>query len=56
MSTEKRRFTPFDRALARLQHGLETSLGQSIAQRDNPGQPEPDVEMDAPARRHAAGP
>ena len=55
MSTEKRRFTPFDRALARLQHGLETSLGQSIAQRDNPGQPEPDVEMDAPARRHAAG-
>ena len=55
MSTEKRRFTPFDRALARLQHGLETSLGQSIAQRDNPGQPEPDVEMDAPARLHAAG-
>lgn len=55
MSTDKRRHSPLDRALARLQHGLETSLGQSVALRENPGKPEPDVEMDAPSRRHAAG-
>lgn len=55
MPAGMRRLSPLDRALARLQHGLGTSLGQSVAQRDNPGRPEPDVEMDAAARRHAAG-
>ena len=55
MPAGMRRLTPLDRALARLQHGLGTSLGQSVAQRDNPGRPQPDVEMDAPSRRHAAG-
>jgi ubiquinone biosynthesis monooxygenase Coq7 len=55
MPASPRRLTPLDRALARLQHGLGTSLGQSVAQRENPGLPEPDVEMDPAARRHAAG-
>ena len=55
MTPSPRRYSRFDRALMRLQHGLETSLGQSVAQRENPGRPEPDVEMDPAARRHAAG-
>jgi ubiquinone biosynthesis monooxygenase Coq7 len=55
MTPSPRRYSRFDRALMRLQHGLATSLGQSVAQRDNPGRPEPDVDMDPAARRHAAG-
>ena len=53
--TEKRSYSPLDRLIMRAQHGLGTSIGHSVAARDNPGKPQPDVEMDPPARRHAAG-
>ena len=52
---DKRHYSAFDRLILRLQHGLDTSIGRSVAQRANPGKPEPDVEMDASARKHAAG-
>jgi ubiquinone biosynthesis monooxygenase Coq7 len=52
---DKRHYSAFDRLILRVQHGLDTSIGRSQAQRENPGKPEPDVEMDAGARKHAAG-
>ena len=52
---DKRHYSAFDRLILRVQHGLDTSIGRSVAQRPNPGRPEPDVEMDSSARKHAAG-
>ena len=53
--TDKRRYSPIDRLIMRAQHGLDTSIGASVATRENPGKPQPDVEMDPVARQHAAG-
>ena len=53
--TDPRRYSPIDRLIMRVQHGLDTSVGVSVAARENPGKPQPDVEMDPVARKHAAG-
>jgi len=53
--TTQRRYSPIDRLIMRAQHGLDTSIGGSVAARENPGKPQPDVEMDPVARKHAAG-
>ncbi|WP_076584553.1 2-polyprenyl-3-methyl-6-methoxy-1,4-benzoquinone monooxygenase [Solilutibacter tolerans] len=50
-----RHLTPLDRLLAGAQNALETVLGRPVAERPNPGQPQPDVVMDEAGRRHAAG-
>lgn len=50
-----RRLSPFDRLLVEAQRALTTAAGSAQAERPNPGAPEADVEMDGPARRHAAG-
>lgn len=50
-----RRYSRLDRVVIQAQQALGTSAGQTRAGRDNPGLPEPDVEMDEPARKHAAG-
>ena len=50
-----RRLSPLDRLLAGGQNALETVFGQPLAERDSPATPCPDVVMDAPRRRHAAG-
>ena len=53
--TQPRRYSALDRLIIEAQRGLGASAGQATAHRRNPGLPEPDVQMDAPARRHAAG-
>ncbi len=53
--TQPRRYSALDRLIIEAQRGLGASSGQATAHRRNPGLPEPDVQMDAPARRHAAG-
>ena len=50
-----RHLTALDRLLAGAQNALETVLGQPVAERPNPGAPQPDVVMDETHRRHAAG-
>ena len=56
MSTHSsRRFSPLDRLLIEAQHALGTSLGRARAERDNPAGPAPDLQLDEPDRRHAAG-
>ncbi|KFN43216.1 2-polyprenyl-3-methyl-6-methoxy-1,4-benzoquinone monooxygenase [Arenimonas oryziterrae] len=50
-----RHYSPFDRLLIEAQRALGTTAGRAIAERDNPGAKEADVEMDEGARRHAAG-
>jgi ubiquinone biosynthesis monooxygenase Coq7 len=50
-----RRLSPLDRLLVEAQRALTTAGGSARAERPNPGAPQADVEMDAPARRHAAG-
>jgi ubiquinone biosynthesis monooxygenase Coq7 len=50
-----RRLSPFDRLLVEAQRALTTAAGTAHAERPNPGAPQADVEMDATARRHAAG-
>jgi len=50
-----RRLTPLDRLLAGAQNALETVLGHPVAERPNPGLPQPDMVLDDVARRHAAG-
>ena len=50
-----RRLSPIDRLLVEAQRALTTAGGSARAERPNPGAPQADVEMDAAARRHAAG-
>ena len=50
-----RKFSPLDRLLAEAQRGLAGAADDAVAQRDNPGAPQPDVEMATRERRHAAG-
>ena len=50
-----RHYSPLDRLLAEAQRALNASIGSAVAARANPGAPEPDVELDETARRHAAG-
>lgn len=51
-----RRYSPFDRALMRLEHALASSLaGVATAQRANPAGEIADAPMDAAQRRFAAG-
>src|SRR5690606_30875112 len=50
-----RRLSPLDHFLARSQHAMETVFGRPAAERPNPAGDEPDVELDAAERRHAAG-
>jgi ubiquinone biosynthesis monooxygenase Coq7 len=54
MSTRRLSFP--DRFLVEAQRALAAAVGgTAVAERPNPGMPEPDVEMTAPARTHAAG-
>ena len=50
-----RHLSRFDRLLDDAQRALETVLGAPVAERPNPGAGEPDIVMDEPDRRHAAG-
>lgn len=50
-----RNFSPIDRLLIQAQHALDTSLGRARAERDNPAGTVPDLQLDEPDRRHAAG-
>ncbi|HMB56073.1 MAG TPA: 2-polyprenyl-3-methyl-6-methoxy-1,4-benzoquinone monooxygenase [Arenimonas sp.] len=50
-----RHYSRFDRLIIEAQRALGTSVGRTLAERDNPGADEADVEMDGSARRHAAG-
>jgi len=53
--TNARHYSRFDRLIIEAQRGLTSALGSAVAARTSPATPEPDVEMDAPARQHAAG-
>ena len=50
-----RRLSPLDRLLAEAQRGLSGMADDAVAVRDNPGAPQPDVEMAERQRVHAAG-
>jgi ubiquinone biosynthesis monooxygenase Coq7 len=50
-----RRLSPLDRLLAEAQRGLSGLANDAVAERRNPGAPQPDVEMAESRRRHAAG-
>lgn len=50
-----RHFSPLDRILIEAQHALGTSLGRARAERPNPAGDTPDLQLDEPERRHAAG-
>ncbi|WP_119717214.1 2-polyprenyl-3-methyl-6-methoxy-1,4-benzoquinone monooxygenase [Cognatilysobacter tabacisoli] len=50
-----RSLSPFDRLLSDVQRALETVHGAPPAQRANPAADVPDVVLDEPERRHAAG-
>ena len=53
--TRHRRLSPLDRVLAEVQRGIAGAAGDPVAARDNPGAPQPDVQMAECQRRHAAG-
>ena len=53
--TRTRRLSPLDRLLSEAQRGLSGMADEAVAVRDNPGSPQPDVEMAERQRRHAAG-
>ncbi len=53
--TATRHFSPLDRLLIEAQHALGTSLGRARAERPNPAGDTPDLQLDEPERRHAAG-
>lgn len=55
MDTRTRRLTPLDHALAGFQRALDTLSGAAVAARPYPAQDQPEPELDARARRHAAG-
>lgn len=50
-----RHYSPLDRLLIEAQRALSTTAGRPTAERHNPGDAEPEVELDASGRRHAAG-
>jgi ubiquinone biosynthesis monooxygenase Coq7 len=50
-----RHYSPFDRLIIEAQRALSTTAGKATAERSNPGIREPDIELDAASRRHAAG-
>jgi ubiquinone biosynthesis monooxygenase Coq7 len=50
-----RRLSPLDRLLAEAQRGLSGMANEAVAERDNPGTPQPDIEMAERHRIHAAG-
>jgi ubiquinone biosynthesis monooxygenase Coq7 len=50
-----RKLSPLDRLLAEAQRGLAGAADDAVALRDNPGAPQPDVEMATRQRGHAAG-
>ena len=52
---ERRHYSPLDRLLIEAQRALTTTTGRALAKRENPGALEPDIELDTPGRRHAAG-
>ena len=54
-SSGPRHFTAFDRALAGIQHALDTVAGTAVATRPSPGDAERLPELDPDERRHAAG-
>jgi len=51
----QRQFSAFDRLIIQAQRALDTASGSAVPVRESPGAAEPDIEMEAPARRHAAG-
>ena len=53
--SRQRRLSPFDRVLIEAQRGLGGAANDAVAVRENPAAPKPDLQMAAPARRHAAG-
>lgn len=53
--TAIRHLDPLDRLLDSAQNALVTLLGRPRAARCNPGLAEPEVVLDPPERRHAAG-
>lgn len=53
--TNARTLGSLDRLLDSAQNALSTVLGGVRAERPNPGRAEPDVVLDEPERRHAAG-
>ena len=50
-----RHYSPLDRWIIQAQRALSTGAAVAGAERANPAQSEPDMEMAASARRHAAG-
>ncbi len=52
---DPRHYSTLDRLIIQAQRAIGTTTGSAVAARDNPGDPEPDVEMEGPAREHAAG-
>ncbi len=52
---ELRHYSRLDHMIMQAQRALAAAIGPAVAVRDNPGLSEPEVEMDAAARRHAAG-
>lgn len=55
MNADARHYTPVDRVFAAFQRALDTVAGAAVAARPSPGAAEPMPELDAHARRHAAG-
>lgn len=55
MNTDVRRPKPLDLLLAGFQRALDTVAGAAVAARPSPGETLPLPELDARARRHAAG-
>jgi ubiquinone biosynthesis monooxygenase Coq7 len=53
--TNSRHYSALDRMIIAAQRSMDAVAGAAIAERANPGAPEPDVEMTPKARRHAAG-
>jgi len=53
--TNSRHYSALDRMIIAAQRSLDAVSGSAVAERANPGDPEPDVEMGPKARRHAAG-
>ena len=51
--TRPRRLSPLDRLLSEAQRGISGMADDAIAMRENPGAPQPDVEMAHRQRQHA---
>lgn len=53
--TLKRQLTKLDRLFGELQHALNTTAGNTVAQRDNPAADNSDLEMSPEQIKHSAG-